>query len=401
MALAILLQKAGYSIDAQRKHLMFYHHNIVPKLGAGPDAQGLPKYWKSFMTDHFSPVELSWEWGCSGDAPIIRFSFEPIGPFAGTPVDPLNQHATNSLVRRYQPLIQDCDLRLYDYFSAKLLTYSSTEADLGPANQGHRSRTFAAFELAKDALMLKAYFLPAFKAAEMGQSTWEVISQAIQDLPAYSIETFTGLTAIENFMVASSFGSELQAEIFAIDCVKPIKSRLKVYMRSRSTCFDSVRDIMTLGGALNDDSAPGSSHGLKELEKLWRLVLFCQGNEDEPEFSATNELSRNDHRTAGILYYFDIKHGMALPGVKVYIPVRHYCENDRAIAKGLSTYLYCRGQGFLASKYVEALERIGSSSSPSLHCRLGLQTYLGCSIVGGELRLTSYIAPKVYKVQRL
>jgi len=61
---AILLEKAGYSIDAQRQKLFFYYYCVIPELGVGSNAQGLPRCWKSFMTDHFSPIELSWEWGC-------------------------------------------------------------------------------------------------------------------------------------------------------------------------------------------------------------------------------------------------------------------------------------------------------------------------------------------------
>ncbi|MCJ1250607.1 hypothetical protein MMC30_007835 [Trapelia coarctata] len=391
IALAVLLQKAGYSVDAQCQHLLFYYYNIVPELGVGPDAQGLPRYWKSFMTDHFAPIELSWEWGCGGDVPTVRFSIEPIGPYAGTPIDPLNHHATARLVHQYQPLIQECDLRLFDHFSTKLLSYTNLPAETGRSRacQGHSSRTFVAFEFGKDALMLKAYFLPTFKAAELGQSTWDIIRRAIEDLPDSSLPAFSGLSTLQNFMMSSPQGLELEAEIFAVDCVGPTRSRLKIYMRSRSTCFDSVREIMTLGGVLDGS---GLRHGLDELQKLWKLVLS-----QEQEFSTAADLRQKDHRTAGILYYFDIKQGRALPGVKVYIPVRHYGQNDLAIAKGLSIYLKSRGQGSLACKYLEALESISPSSS--LRSRLGIQTYLGCSIVGGQLKLTSYLAPEVYRRQ--
>ena len=391
ISLAILLQKAGYSVDAQCHHLLFYYCNVIPELGVGPNAHGLPRYWKSFMTDHFSPIELSWEWGCGGESSTIRFSIEPIGPYAGTPVDPFNQHATARLVHRYQPLIPDCDLRLFDHFSKRLLSYTDrpTEPDKRPICQGHNSRTFVAFEFGKDALMLKAYFLPTFKAADLGQSAWDIIRWAIQDLPDYSHSAFSALSILRNFMVASPQGPGLQAEIFAIDCVIPIRSRLKIYMRSRSTCFDSVREIMTLGGALDGSSL---KTGLDELLKLWKLVVS-----QRKEFSTAEELRQKDHRTAGILYYFDIKSGTALPGVKVYIPVRHYGQNDLAIAKGLSEYLKSREQDSIAGKYIEALKEMSPSSS--LRSRCGIQTYLGCSIVGDQLKLTSYVTPEVYELQ--
>ena len=388
--LAILLWKAGYSIDAQCQNLLFYYCCIVPELGAGPDAQGLPRYWESFMTDHFSPVELSWEWGCGGENSTVRFSIEPIGLYAGTTADPLNEHATAGLVRQYQPLLPDCDLTLFDYFSKELLSYnhSPDETDGNLGCHGHKSRTFVAFDLGSDGVMLKAYFLPAFKAAESGRPTWNIIAQAIRGLLDYSLSNFSGLSTLESFLMKSAHDSRLEAEIFAIDCVAPARSRLKIYLRSQSTSFDSVLNIMTLGGVLNDSDL---NHGLKELQNLWKLVLS-----QDQEFSTSVELQQRYHRTAGILYYFDIKQGNALPGVKVYIPVRHYGQSDLAIVEGLEVFLKSRGQCSLACKYKEAL--MSMSAASSLRNRCGVQTYLGCSIVGRELKLTSYLAPKVYNV---
>ena len=389
--LAILLDKAGCSIDAQCQNLLFFYCCVIPELGAGNNAQGLPRYWKSFMTDHFSPIELSWEWGCGGESPTIRFSIEPIGPYAGTPADPLNQYATARLIHQYQRHIQNCDLSLFDYFSRELLSYSQSlsRVDEAPGSQGHRSRTFIGVDFGQDHVMLKAYFFPTFKAAELGQSTWTIITQAVQNFSEYTPSAYPGLSILQTFLTSSPQGSGLETEMFAIDCVAPASSRLKIYMRSRSTSFDSVRVIMRLGGAVDGADV---NYGLIELWKLWKLVFS-----KEQECSTAEDLQENGHRTAGILYYFDLKQGEAFPGVKVYLPVRHYGQSDLAIAEGLLAYLKNRQQGCLASKYLEALESICPASS--LRDRCGIQTYLGCSIVGRELKLTSYVAPDIYKVQ--
>ena len=381
---AILLQKSGYSMDAQCQHLLFYYCCVVPELGAGPNAQGMPKHWRSFMTDNFSPIELSWEWGCGGNNPTVRFSIEPISQQAGTPADPLNQHATSRMVRQFQPLLADCDLSLFEHFSNELLSYRYTAEDL--ATQGHKSRTFVAFELGKEGVMLKAYFLPSFKAAELKQSTWELIVKSIENLPSYSPAAFSGLSTVQTYLNTSRQGPSIGAELFAIDCVEPTQSRLKIYVRSRETNLDSVKDVMTLGGKLDNSD---TVRGLEELEKLWRLVLAL------PEgFSSSDELPQRDHRTAGILYYFDIKQGCPTPGVKVYIPVRHYGKNDMAVAEGVASYASSRGQGQPAGRYLEALKCISTEST--LGVRLGTQTYIGASIQKGELKLQSYIAPTVF-----
>lgn len=81
----------------------------------------------------------------------------------------------------------------------------------------------------------------------------------------------------------------------------------------------------------------------------------------------------------------------------MYLPVRHYGLSDLAIAEGLNTYLEGRGRGALAYSYLSAMR--GIARSDALESRCGVQTYLGCSFVGAELKLTSYIAPEVYNLQ--
>ncbi|MCJ1397391.1 hypothetical protein MMC11_000584 [Xylographa trunciseda] len=349
---AVLLHQAGYPIDLQCQNLLFYYCYVVPELGPGPDARGMPRSWKSFMTDNFCPVELSWEWGYPGDSPTVRFSFEPIGPQAGTEPDPLNQYSVSRFVYQYEHVLPQCDLRGFNHFSKQLLSYnySRDETDKSRAPPGHESRTFIAFDFGKDGIMLKAYFIPSFRALEVGKSALALISEAIQCLPDYTPLRYTGLSALLKFYSNSSVGAHLTAEIFAIDCVDPATSRLKIYMRSSSTCFNSVQDTMTLGGAVVERDL---AFGLNELNRLWQLVLGKQS-----DFSPSQDLDQRDHRTAGILYYFDIHPGQALPGVKVYIPIRHYSPNDLVAAEGLMVYLKSRGQGPLARKYMEALNRM-------------------------------------------
>ena len=380
---AVLLQQAGYSIDSQIQELLFFYSYVIQELGPGPDSQGRPQRWKSFMTDHFSPIEFSWEWGHGSGDSTIRFSIEPIGPFAGSSADPLNHDATTRLAHQYQRLLPYCDLTLFHHFSDKLLSYEHVSA-----RQGHESRTFLAFDPRKDRKTLKAYFLPAFKAAEVGKPTWDVILDAIQSLPGYSNSVFPGLLVLQDFLSNNIQDPALVAELFAIDCVAPPQSRLKIYMRSTATHFGSVRNIMTLGGIYEDSDL---DRGVGELRKLWNLVFS-----PDPEMTEDEQLKANRHRTAGILYYFEIMPTNGRPNVKIYLPVRHYGHNDLSIAEGLKTYLEGRGQLASACGYLKALKAVARGSSPQRRC--GTQTYIGCSFVRGELKLTSYLAPEVYNV---
>lgn len=387
-ALAILLQRAGYSSKSQCRHLLFYYRTITPELGAEPNANGTFSKWKSFMTDNFSPIELSWEWGRGSEAPTVRYSIEPIGPLAGTTSDPLNQYATSRLLDRLQPAIPNCDLTLFKHFSEKLVSYTNNPILNKPEldREGHLSRTFVAFDLGREVETLKVYFIPTFKASELSISPWTLVAQAIESLPGYSSSAYPSLPALQSFMASSTFGSSLRTEIFAVDCVAPVKSRLKIYMRTQATSFSSVREIMTLGARLQD---PGIDRGLHELQSLMDLILT-----DASQMLPSENLPIKNHRTAGFLYYFDIKHGAVEPGVKIYIPVRHYGKSDLAIVKGLESYLKGRGQEHLANMYLEALRTIASPDT--LKSGLGVQTYLGCSIVGDQPKLTSYLCPNVH-----
>lgn len=101
-AFAALLAQADYSPESQYRNLLFFYLVVCPELGPGPARHGGPSHWYSFMTDHFSPVELSWEWAVGGGgsggkdgngvsqltssssrvaSPTVRFSTEPIGPW--------------------------------------------------------------------------------------------------------------------------------------------------------------------------------------------------------------------------------------------------------------------------------------------------------------------------------
>ena len=383
-SLAVLLEKAGYSVEVQYANLLFYHTYVVPPLGPRPSAKGLPQTWKSFMTDDSSPLELSWNWGSSNADPVIRYSIEPISYFAGTAVDPHNLVATTTLIQSMHHLLPDVDLQWYNHFASSLLAfdYGMSPATNQERMKDHASHTFVAFDLEDRFVRFKAYFLPTSKAREGGKSNLELMSDAISDLLNISFPSFDCLLSY-----ISGSSQNFTAEILGLDCIAPEKSRLKIYLRSRSTSFAAVRSVMTLGGKLPDDK------GIAELRKLWTLVLNLPEN-----FSDEEELGGTGHRTGGILYYVEMKPGSVLPVLKIYIPVRHYGQNDAAITQGVVSYLRGRDQSDSqlqrTNDYVSAL----SSICPvPLSQNVGAQTYVSCVIKKGVLGIISYISPEVYK----
>ena len=348
--LATLLHEARYPTATQCEILLFYFRILVPELGPRPDPAGAFSQWKSFMTDDGIPIELSWEWGLGDSSSVVRLSIEPIGVEAGTSQDPLNELSTIRVVSDFQHLYPDTDLRSFHHFSKELLTYDRRHGinDIASSAAGHRSRSFVAFDFGKTNTMLKAYFFPIFKAQDTGQSTLALISQAIARFAKLEGLKFPAYDILSEYLQTSPEGSGLKAEMFSTDCVSPVSSRIKIYLRSQSTSFKSVRANMTLDGKLKHDDL---EKGVQELEKLWRLVLL-----PARQTNADVELPYKAHRTAGILYYYDIMPGRLLPIPRLYIPVRHYGQSDTAIAEGLVRYLKARGQDEITGRYLKALQ---------------------------------------------
>ena len=348
--LAVLLHEANYQPVAQCEILLFYFLVLAPQLGPHPGVSGELSRWKSFMTDQHLPLELSWDWGMGDRPPMVRLSIEPIALDAGTPQNALNQSATDEVVANFKHMFPNTELSMFHHFSKELLTYNAEHHDDDSAlvTAGHQSRSFVAFDFGNAGPMLKAYFLPVFKARETRQSNLAVISQAIFRLAKIERLEFPGFNILSNYIRTSAEGARLEAEMLSIDCVSPAASRIKVYLRSQSTSFNSIRVNMTLDGALKHQ---GFDEGIAKLEQLWELVL-----RPARYASAEEELPYKAHRTAGILYYYEIRPAALTPIPRIYIPVRHYGANDAAVADGLLHYLKGRGQDETAGHYLRALQ---------------------------------------------
>lgn len=394
--LAILLHEAGYEIHDQYGSLMFLYCYVIDFLGPRPTVAGLPRLWKSFMTDDFTPVEYSWSWDTPNASPRIRFSIEAIGPAAGTKRDPFNQEMTREMIRRLRSVLPDADWKMFNHFRDGLcgegLQDDGCVEDSGgrienPDNQSSHSSTFIAFEMYNMQIAVKAYFVPV-KAEQTGRSKLSILSETIRGLEGPNFQ-LTSYDHLLDFMTNHAEGSLLDIVGVAVDCVIPWKSRLKIYVRSARTSFDSVHTIMSMGGKLQ--TFPQAS--LQDFRKLWQLTLGLDEN-----FSSSSDLSLNPRQTAGILYNFDIRAGTPLPEPKVYIPVKHYSPNDQVAMTGLTSYLKMKGQDGFAEGYQRALA--GISNHRDLESESGLQTYVSCAVKKERLVLTSYFSPEIYHKAR-
>ncbi|OCL02663.1 aromatic prenyltransferase [Glonium stellatum] len=383
-----MMEMAGYKNQSQQLHSKFFSRNTAKSLGPHPKASQGSDFWKSFMTDDHTPIEFSWNWSTKRKTPSVRYSIDPIGHSAGTLIDPFNTYDSINLLRKSLPLAPEVDLEWYEYFT-KALTITGTELTHQEFISSNipRSQQFLAFELAEESIMIKVYFLPQWKAMSTGESTLSLVEKSIQNLGLCDLSLVTGFDIIADYIQSFPEKDRPEVEIVAIDCINPAKSRIKIYLRSRRTCFDSVVDMMTLGGRLPSMT----EKGFLSLEDLWCSVLSLD--------SSDVILPENAHRTAGILYYLELKAGSTIPKSKVYIPAKHYGGNDEAVARGLSEFLKKRGQCMVnGSTYLSGITQL--CKHRGLADGLGFHTYISCAIEGDDLNVTSYYNPEIYHASR-
>ncbi|KAI0441401.1 aromatic prenyltransferase [Xylaria telfairii] len=300
------------------------------------------------MTDDGTPLELSWDWGTKDGPPTIRYSIEPIGLHAGSSLDPHNLIAGPAFQEHLLRSLVDMRLEWFQYFK-EFFDVRNDEAGFVQDAADHNSSIFYAFDLSPTEVTAKTYFFPKMRAQVTGMSNLEVLSQAIRTAP-YSTED--NLKAWDMFCDFSSDLSSkaLEYEMLAIDLIDPFESRLKIYFRSRETTFNSVINIMTVGGRIKN---PNLYQGLEDLRRLWN-ALFDIDTNSGPEDS----LRTVGHRTAGLLYNIEFRLGELYPVAKIYLPVRHYASSDEAVIQGLNHYFQHHGRGKYMPNYVKAMQML-------------------------------------------
>ncbi|KAL9085812.1 MAG: hypothetical protein Q9165_007444 [Trypethelium subeluteriae] len=384
-----LISYGGYSSDEQRKTLEFYRNFIVPSLGPKPTSAGHPATWKSFMTDDFTPLEFSWNWGSGNELPErrIRFSIEAIGYQAGTSIDPWNMTSTLQLLQRLGRGMTRLDLQWFDQLVGKLLPYPDSRRsgvpELSPV-QASISTMFLAFELGKGEPLVKVYMMPKARSLVSKRPSQQLLIDTMQQF-AQDTE-WKSLGELSKDLRKWTETKFLDPFMIAFDCVAPTRSRMKIYVRSSDTSFASVKNIMSL----YEDSST-IANGLEELRRLWE-ILFVK---DEP-FDPTRQLPPVEHETSGILFYIEAHPASRHKNVKVYLPVKHYANNDWSTAQGLASFIRQRNacQSGLADSYLGALTE--ACRHRNLKEKRGLQTYIACKIENNSLSITSYLSPDIY-----
>lgn len=380
-------------------------------MGSAPTPSGSLK-WHSLITVEGGPVEYSWKWNTKKSKPDIRYSLEPINSWSGTPVDPMNQAPGSELLHRLAESMPSTgiDLTWVDYFLATLFRQDKTEYMKEAKAAGGKLVTTSAIavEFLAKGLGFKAYFAPppfcsqnfaAESAVESGNG--HVVGRHEPALKMLHPKS-ASREALLDFLKTSTEGPHMIPFIIAVDCVKPETSRLKWYFNTPHTSFNSVKEIMTLGGRL-------TSTPVEDIRELFLAALGLPADyPDSSEVAVADKFNPDSDKFVGtpgpppgMTYYFDIPPGAELPEVKLYIPVWRYGKNDLSVIEGTVAWMEKKGRGGYTQQFKNMMENMVSHRS--LGDDLGLQAYVSCvyKTKDEELDVTTYMSAEALHPQRL
>lgn len=285
---------------------------------------------------------------------MIRTSFEPIGPLAGTDADPFNSQETNRWIRHLetQGLVAGLDLEWYRHFATHALPSKRDGVQMTDQLNFELASGAGTFvtrdvDLVKGPI-IKMYIFPGLRAQQMGVSNLEVITKAVRNLPVEQYDALRPEPMLE-YLKEAKGKWDMDVGIFSFDLVEPKQSRIKIYTRAPHTSIDYLMDALTLGGRY--DLSMYSDEAISDLKDFWTIFIG----------DAPSVLPKGGKERAGPGFYFTIKAGKpATP--KVYISPASFCKSDAEVVSRLRRYFETRrkpgkmlGQ---MERYEKALEEI-------------------------------------------
>lgn len=378
-------------------------------MGPAPTAEGKPAKWKSLLGLDGSPIEYSWKWNTKASGPDVRYVTEPIGQFPGTDLDPLNQLALRELLHKLALKTPSSDMNLswVNHFFAKLYDHDNSKYTAAAAAGSDMSTATSVqfgVEFLRDAIGFKTYFFPR-KLGIVEAVPVEQYDAAIAKLEVKG-KDYSARAALNEFLKSSPEGKKLNPFSLAVDNVAPEKSRVKIYFHTLNTTFDSVREVMTLGGRVT-----GIEKQLADLKELIQATASLPADfPDDAEIPLPNSSQVLDSSVqkdfgelekvlTGYLYYFDVSPAKPLPEIKWFIPTRAYAPNDLDLARNTMGWMEKNGRGEYNDRYLHMLEVMGKHRH--LSETRGLQSFVSVLFKKGELDITTYLMAEAYHPARL
>ncbi|KAL4778238.1 tryptophan dimethylallyltransferase [Aspergillus varians] len=271
---------ANYDVHAQYSQLAFFHRCVLPYLGGFPGDKAANNLYKSGL----SPYGLPFEFSLNLPEGTVRYSYEPIGPYAGTKDDPFNIKEMWNVIQDLVSFDDTIDTTWFRELVGLLLLSQKEASDLlsrpdftpgGPA----RGQYQFAVDMKGGHPFVKAYFFTTMKTLATGIPADQLISKAVRALdhkgrvaaPLAQLEEYTHARGAET-------DSTFMTAYLGCDMVDPQQARLKVYGLDREVTFDRLIDLWTMGGRIPNDAT--SEAGINALRELWDLLSIPAGTRE-------------------------------------------------------------------------------------------------------------------------
>ncbi|KAJ7575923.1 aromatic prenyltransferase [Mycena floridula] len=379
------LKWADYPDQIRQSYTAFYQRHIVPELGGHPRSSP----FLSYMTDDHTPIELSYIFDAAG-IPTIRFA-----------IDPVRRQQTGGQVLEFfedfqqlKPFMSsDTDLHWCQICIEELTITFSSPAD-APTKARYPSQYFAGFDLSHDSIAMKAYFMPEAVSAVTGTSKIDLVYNVVRRVSSNSgIDSgWEKLLGFFQFLPQRLFPS---IEIVAVDCVPSHRNRIKIYVRAPCASLSTIKLFMTLDGSLD------TSKTLDLVSMFWNSLFPGLDDDEEPNVGE----ERLRHPTSGLLFYYELRPDHAIPFPKLYLPIRHLCNDENEVVNAVSKLYLSMDKPMESEKYRalfnEVLFIMKSSHQRRLDERTGLHTYVTFAAKPSRIpEVTVYFNPECVSSER-
>ncbi|KAL4891058.1 aromatic prenyltransferase [Aspergillus ambiguus] len=323
-----------YSPADQEANLRFLDEHIAPTLGPLP-TDPHPTYVAPCAVVG-TPFNPSFNVSSTG-TPKVRFDYDLLPPLdRARSADPWGEAAARALLLRLAAVV-GADTQWLEHFLSRLfLTPAETEA-LRPKipPQLVLPAAMVGFEFnAGRRPRMKAWVPSMRRAIVEGRSSNEIALEALRGLTPLGADIAPAVDVLAGWIAESPH--DLRLILAGMDCSAPRDSRIKMYLVTVKNSWETVRDVMTLGGRLADAA---SRKRVALLRAIWPYLM----NESEGDRLADATWCKPERMPGvgfyGLMYSVEIKPGRPLPETKLYVPLFQYAESSAVAEKNMETVL--------------------------------------------------------------
>jgi len=294
--------------------------------------------------------------------PISRMEIEPLDAESGSSKDPF---ATAPILACFDTLEAGMPPTVYTHWAHQLreafnpLSHEVAQAKtrlppyLDRFSLGYFGITF---DGDKRAMKYCSSHIPKFlgSSGAGAKTSDEFLFNAVCRLEPGGAQLSPAVDAVAKYFQTEKSAALPSPLLFTgLDCTEPSTARVKMYGRTQSTAFSNVRNIVTMGGVINNHE---TIEYLNRLGSIWHLLLndpLCRSDEtyNRPPLDPT-------FYRKGLLVSFEVTARRPTPDVKVYVPFFQYHKNDTEAIRNLEQVFESFGWDWGNGKYASLVQKI-------------------------------------------